>query len=411
MAWGMTGILASALCDPAPVSPYDQGNRYFLQQKYSLAVAQYEKALREEPKASWASDAQFFIGHCLLGMGQKTKAIGAFEATSKNYPATRRAGDAHVAVADIYASLGRWRDAMDHLAEASKRPPSQPAGDEGHYGLGVLYMEPRNPERSASKAIEHFRRVIQGWPTSDKVPLAYLGMGQSHLALGQTEEATKIAREVIRKYPGTRWEGAARALFGAALAVQGRPDDALVQQQQAIENLVPASPLNAKTQASVPTRWVVENFGRSRKSLPMPGSARLTVQADSMSSERNRLTLRGNVSIEAPPDTDLGRPFTITAGSGWIDTPGGVLACSGAVKFDSRRSVPGSKALDRITVSAASFTLLIPDKEATARGNAVLQRWLHGKSETARGEAIVLSLKAGTYRVTAPPASQQKAKN
>jgi len=402
------GVVALAAGDPGKVSAYDLGNRYFLQQRYPLALTQYERAVAQAPNASWAPEAQFFIGQCLLRMGQKARAVAAFETTLQRYPTSRRASDAHVAVADIYASLGRWRDATDHLNEAAKAPPGQPAGADGHYGLGVLYMEPGNPDRSPAKAIEQFQSVIGGWPTSDKVPLAYLGMGEAHLALNQPDGAAKIAQEIIRKYPQSHWEAAGRTLLASTLTVQGHPDQAQQQQQRAAEDLAPQSPLNTQTQAAPPPRFWVENF--NRQTLPVPGPAGLAVQADSMSSDRNRLSLRGSVLIQAPPDTALGRPFTLRAASGWIDTPGGVVSCSGSVIFDSSRPVPGSPAVDRIRVEAAAFTVLIAPKQATARGDAVLQRWLPGRFETARGEQIVISLSAGTYRIEVPHGRARRAK-
>lgn len=67
------------------------------------------------------------------------------------------------------------------------------------YWLGELYMV----KKSYSQSIEHFKVVLQQFPSSNKAAPSLLKMGYALAASGQTMEARNRLEEVIKRYPNS----------------------------------------------------------------------------------------------------------------------------------------------------------------------------------------------------------------
>jgi len=77
--------------------------------------------------------------------------------------------------------------------------PTSPLADNAQYWLAETYYV-RNQYADGLAA---FRRLIESYPQSDKVPDALLKVGFCQAELGQRSEARASLQEVMRQFPGT----------------------------------------------------------------------------------------------------------------------------------------------------------------------------------------------------------------
>jgi tol-pal system protein YbgF len=77
--------------------------------------------------------------------------------------------------------------------------PTSPLADNAQYWLAETYYV-RN---QYAEGLPAFRRLIETYPQSDKVPDALLKVGFCQAELGQRSEARTSLQEVMRQFPGT----------------------------------------------------------------------------------------------------------------------------------------------------------------------------------------------------------------
>jgi tol-pal system protein YbgF len=109
---------------------------------------------------------------------------------------------------------GRHVEAAAGFRDFVKQHPNHDFADNAQYWLGECYYD----QKDYPMAMREFRRVVEKYPTGNKVADALLKVGFAHLALGSTEAGRQTLEQVVRSYP--RQEAA--ALATAKLAELGR---------------------------------------------------------------------------------------------------------------------------------------------------------------------------------------------
>jgi tol-pal system protein YbgF len=69
--------------------------------------------------------------------------------------------------------------------------------DNAQYWLGECYYD----RKDYASAVREFRRVVEHYPTGNKVPDALLKVGFTYLALGSMEAGRQTLVQVQRSYP------------------------------------------------------------------------------------------------------------------------------------------------------------------------------------------------------------------
>jgi tol-pal system protein YbgF len=100
-----------------------------------------------------------------------------------------------------------------NLAEARKGfekliaayPKSQQA-DNAQFWIGETYYK----EKWYEKAILEYQKVIENYPSGNKIPAALLKQGLSFLNIGETNNARLLLKELVAKYPNTDEAGIAK---------------------------------------------------------------------------------------------------------------------------------------------------------------------------------------------------------
>jgi len=92
---------------------------------------------------------------------------------------------------------GRHVEAAAGFREFVKAHPNHDFADNAQYWLGECYYD----QKDYPMAMREFRRVVEKYPTGNKVPDALLKVGFAHLALGSTEAGRQTLEQVVRSYP------------------------------------------------------------------------------------------------------------------------------------------------------------------------------------------------------------------
>ena len=124
----------------------------------------------------------------------KTPAAGATAAAAK--PASDQS---------IYTEAKRAFD--DGRLEAARKGfqqllatyPKSPHADNSQFWIGESYYR----EKWYEKAILEYQKVIEKYPTGNKVPAALLKQGLAFLKIGETNNARLVLKELVTKHPST----------------------------------------------------------------------------------------------------------------------------------------------------------------------------------------------------------------
>jgi tol-pal system protein YbgF len=92
---------------------------------------------------------------------------------------------------------GRHEEAEQGFKEFLRAYPSHDLADNSQYWLAECYYD----RKDFAQAVREFRRVIERYPSGNKVPDALLKVGFSYLALGSTEAGRQTLAQLQRSYP------------------------------------------------------------------------------------------------------------------------------------------------------------------------------------------------------------------
>jgi tol-pal system protein YbgF len=117
---------------------------------------------------------------------------------------------------------GRHDDAVQGFRDFVRTYPNHELADNSQYWLGECFYD----RKDYASAVREFRKVIERYPSGNKVPDALLKVGFSYLALGSNEAGRQTLLQLQRSYP--RHEAAGLASARLAELDRGAPhvDDA-----------------------------------------------------------------------------------------------------------------------------------------------------------------------------------------
>jgi tol-pal system protein YbgF len=94
---------------------------------------------------------------------------------------------------------GNLKDARNGFAQLINDYPKSPHADNSQFWIGETYYQ----EKWYEKAILEYQKVIENYPTGNKVPAALLKQGLSFINIGEPNNARLVLKELTAKYPST----------------------------------------------------------------------------------------------------------------------------------------------------------------------------------------------------------------
>jgi tol-pal system protein YbgF len=122
-----TGVTTPTAAGASPTKTYDQAYGDYAAGLYDLSVDGFEAFLKDNPRATQAPDAQFYIGSAYLNDGKYDKAVEAFDKLIRGYPASPRVADAYYRKGVALRSLkqpDRAREAWEFVAKNFSDTPA-----------------------------------------------------------------------------------------------------------------------------------------------------------------------------------------------------------------------------------------------------------------------------------------------
>jgi len=102
---------------------------------------------------------------------------------------------------------GRHDDAVQGFREFVRIYPSHELADNSQYWLGECFYD----RKDYASAVREFRKVIEHYPSGNKVPDSMLKVGFSYLSLGSNEAGRQTLSQLQRSYPRHEAAGLASA--------------------------------------------------------------------------------------------------------------------------------------------------------------------------------------------------------
>jgi len=201
-----------------------------------------------EPEVEYAGEATKSTAHRpVLRMHGEAAEVSITREATTGPPTIRvlREGSPRPSRDDTSEAIGLYRAAYEALRagkndEAAqgfkdflRAHPASDLADNSQYWLGECYYD----RKDYTQAVREFRRVIERYPSGNKVPDALLKVGFSYLALGSAEAGRQTLTQLQRSYP--RHEAA--VLAGARLAELDHPTTLVRTAEGSSAVVVPAA--------------------------------------------------------------------------------------------------------------------------------------------------------------------------
>jgi tol-pal system protein YbgF len=252
-----------------PSSLLKMGDGYYNLKRYGQATNIYLQLIKEYPKSKEAPEADYGIILCLLQEKKREAFVARVESFVKRYPQHPLAGQALIQLGDSYEQNRMSDRATKTYRELIDLYPNGEGAEEAQFRMALLFKQERKWAESAEemekfikqhpkshlyveayveagelylilrdypKALEKFDWVIQNHPQHLIVKRAYLGMEEGYRRLGRTDQAVKVMRDFVGKFPNDemRYEGYLR--LGLLFLSQKKFGDAISVLSVAIQS-------------------------------------------------------------------------------------------------------------------------------------------------------------------------------
>jgi len=201
LLWIIPALLLSC---PAPLRSENtedyiaNGNKFANKNQFAEAIAQYQKAVKTDPKNN---RALFLISLCYAQSGDLDQALSYALSVSQKDPTYASFYNLGL----IYSVRKESDKALDALDQALALNPKS---FDAEYQKGLVYTNLKNYDQ----AVPFFQKALRLNPSLDKVRLAlfdaFLRQGDRNSALAQIEEFRKMKKTAIVQALEARMKGA-----------------------------------------------------------------------------------------------------------------------------------------------------------------------------------------------------------
>ena len=202
---------------------YNNGIDALNQQRYKVAVEQFDAVEQNYPYSSWAVNAQLMHGYTEYLQNHYTEAVGALDRYIQLHPSSANVAYAYYLralcyyeqIADIQRDQKGTEQAMAALRDVVNRFPDSAYSRDARLKIDLCRDHLAGKEMDIGRwyegqklytaAIGRFQRVVDEYQTTNHAPEALHRLTEIYLLLGLTDQAQKTAAVLGHNYPGSRW--------------------------------------------------------------------------------------------------------------------------------------------------------------------------------------------------------------
>ncbi len=215
---------------------FEIGKEKFDRKKYLDAIEDFKYILIQYPGSAVADDAQFYLAECYYNRGEYLLASSEYENLIRNYPSSEYVQMSRYKLGLCYYNLSpksqldqtytyKAIDALQGFIEYHPTSDLVPDAEKKihelinklakrDYETGLFYMR----RELYKAAMIYFDSVIERYPDSDYLELAYADKIECLIKRENYNEAIKIADEFENKFPSSELVGKVRKLKEEALS-------------------------------------------------------------------------------------------------------------------------------------------------------------------------------------------------
>ncbi len=220
---------------------YNEAMDALERQNYPDAVTLFEETERQHPYSQWATRAQLMTAYANYQANRYDEAVAALDHYIQLHPGNRqvlayayylRALCHYERMSDPVRDQSMTEEALGSLQQVVRRFPETAYARDAKIKIDVTHDHLAGKEMEVgrfylrrghySAAINRFRGVVDLYQTTTHVPEALHRLVEAYLALGITDEASRVAAVLGHNYPGSEWYRDSHALVTGVGS--GRPE-------------------------------------------------------------------------------------------------------------------------------------------------------------------------------------------
>jgi TolA-binding protein len=200
---------------------YALGWAFFRQQKYELAIPEFERFLSSNTTDTgtipYVADARLRLADSYFALKQYGNAV-------KVYGRAAGEGDDYALyqIGQAYSNAGDPFEAISTFQKLLEEQPLSEWREEAQYSLGYLYFQNQEFE----PAITSYKRLIRTFPSDPLAAKAQYGIGDAEFNAGNLDAALLAYQKVLSKYPESPFAADAAAGIQFALLANDEEDRA-----------------------------------------------------------------------------------------------------------------------------------------------------------------------------------------
>jgi soluble lytic murein transglycosylase len=215
---------------PLPAARIASGDQAFFSGDWDRALLEYETALATSPDADIQSAALLGLGRTRTQAGDPAGAEEALNRLIQSFPQSAHLPFAYFTLGEAYAAQGRHSEAADaYLNYLTLRPGLVDA-----YVLNIRGDELQAAGRFGEALID-YRGAMQAPSFQDNLAIE-IKIARSHSAVGDYDTALGMYQDIYNRTDNDYTKAQMDLLMGQAYTAQGKPDQAYLVYQDAVNN-------------------------------------------------------------------------------------------------------------------------------------------------------------------------------
>lgn len=237
---GVAGILggcassdkASKAIEEKPVEQlYSEARAAFGREEYKTAARLFDEVERQHPYSSLAIQSNIMSAYSSYQAEDYAMSVATLDRFIEMHPGNKNIAYAYYLraicfyeqIVDVGRDQDMTRRATDALEDVMRRFPGTPYARDAKFKRDLTWDHLAGKEMEIGRfylkrkyyqaAINRFKTVVDTYQTTTHVPEALHRMVEAYVALGLTDEATRIAAVLGHNYPGSEWYESSYALL------------------------------------------------------------------------------------------------------------------------------------------------------------------------------------------------------
>jgi TolA-binding protein len=185
----------------AALSLLKSGELRFLKKDFTTALTNFEETLTKYPDTEYGKDALYWKARCYLELGKYSEAIHYFEDFMKASPLSEKNEEIQMFVGNAYTGLNEFDSALSAYQGVFKKGGK--FSPEALSSIAWVYAK----KGESKRAIEQYKKLMDTFPQSPLVPLAYYSSGIIRYNLKDYPKAVDCFKKVVKSYPESSYSG------------------------------------------------------------------------------------------------------------------------------------------------------------------------------------------------------------